>query len=128
MEPSEPTASVGPRPAVALSDRLRADLSRAMRAHDRPTVSVLRTALAAIANAEAPPAEPTPRGAPAPPPEVGRLVDHPRRMLSAADLDQILRAEVDDRRHTMAIYTEAGRNAEAAAMRDEIVILERYLD
>ena len=40
---------------TTVTDRLRSDLRDAMRARDRDAVTALRTALAAIANAEAPP-------------------------------------------------------------------------
>jgi uncharacterized protein len=115
-------ASDAPADWLALPDRLRADLTTAMLDRDQTTVSVLRTTLAAIANAEAPPLPDAP-----PKPVVGRLVEHPRLELSAADLERIVGDEIADRRDTMSRYARAGRDEPAAAMQAEITILERYL-
>ncbi len=92
-------------------------------------MNVLRTTLAAIANAEAPP-PPAPADAPGLPmaPVVGQLVDHPRLVLSDADLDAILRLEIADRQDTIDRYRVAGRDAEAAPLLEELAILRRYLD
>ena len=89
---------------LGLPGRLRADLTRAMLDRDQTAVSVLRTTLAAIANAEAPPLTDPP-----PAPVVGRLVEHRRLELSGADLERIVRDEIADRRDTVARYTHAGR-------------------
>lgn len=104
-------------------ERMRADLPEAMKARDASAVLALRTGLAAIANAEAPamaasvPAEPV----------VGQLVEHDRLELTAADVDRILRHEIDDRLDTIAAIEPHGRDDEAGDLRAEIAVLRRYL-
>lgn len=116
MGTSEPLAT------PSLPGRMRDDLTAAMRARDRRTVAVLRTMLAAFANAEAPP-----RTEPAPTPVVGRLVEHQRLVLTGADLAALVRAEIADRRDTALIYRRVGRSPEADDLDAEVTILERYL-
>jgi hypothetical protein len=103
---------------------MRQDLTRAMKARDRPAVAALRQALTAVANAEAPPAP----GGPSWPPPAGGLVDHPRLQLSDADVDRVLRREIDDREVAIARYAELGRPAEASALRAELATLRSYVD
>ena len=81
---------------MSMEDRMRADLRQAMKDRDGPAVVALRTALAAIANAEAVPDD----GSFAP--THGRLVDHPRRVLTPDDVLAIVRHQIDDRRATIA--------------------------
>ncbi|MBA2282614.1 MAG: GatB/YqeY domain-containing protein [Acidimicrobiia bacterium] len=83
---------------------------------------MLRTALAAIANAEAPPLDTV-----GPAEAVGRLVDHPRLLLAEADLVAVLRAEIADCEDTVARFEACGRADEAAALRDELDVLRAYV-
>jgi uncharacterized protein len=106
---------------TAILDRLRADLRNAMRARDRDTVTALRTALAAIANAEAPPDDGSYRET------HGRLVDHPRLELTGVDVRRILREQVADRHDTLGLIGPGGPAAAIAALRAEIAVLERFL-
>ncbi|HZN13630.1 MAG TPA: GatB/YqeY domain-containing protein [Acidimicrobiales bacterium] len=100
---------------------MRADLSSAMKTRQLDVTRVLRTALAAIANAEAPPQSSAPL-------EVrGRLADLPRLVLTNDDHVRIVAAEIADREDTAAQYERNGRTAEAAEMRTEIAILAAYL-
>ena len=108
-------------PARRLEQRLRDDLSRAMKERDTTAISVLRTTISAIANAEAPPLVDG-----GPKPSIG-LVDHPRLALTDADLDRILRHEIADREDTIERFERGGKDAEAAELRAEIGILQRYL-
>jgi uncharacterized protein YqeY len=112
-------------PAVGLSlpDRLRADLLRARRTRDDAWVSVIRTTLAALANAEAPPLETVVAE-----PSHGRLVEHPRLVLTHDDHQAIVRAELADREDTIARFEQGGATAEADALRHELALLRRYLD
>jgi uncharacterized protein YqeY len=103
---------------------MRSDLARAMKARDRPTVTVLRTALAAITNAEAPARDD--RG-PAPPPVYGRLEQHPRLLLTEADVEQIIRKEIAERETAIGQYVEGGRPFEAESLRVEVAILRGYV-
>ena len=114
-----------PRPSRPLPERMREDLTRALKARDQRSVNVLRTTLAAIANAEAPPA-PAPSAPTAP--VVGQLVEHARLELSDADLQQIVRHEIADRQDTIDRYLAGGRGVEAEPLVEELVILRSYVD
>jgi uncharacterized protein YqeY len=109
--------------SLALVDRMRADLVSALKAGDQPTrVSVLRTTLAAIANAEAPTLDDRTHA-----PTRGRPNEVPRLALGDADLERILAEEIADRRHTLDQYEQAQREEPAALLRNEIAILVDYL-
>ncbi len=119
---------------TAVVSRMRADLTAAMRARDAIRVRALRTALAAIANAEAPAVDLTSgaggaggAGSPPPPAQVGRLVEHLRLVLGAADIDAVLRDEIDDRHDTIAQLAPHHRDEEIDELRREIGVLEPYL-
>lgn len=112
-------------PAVVLTDRMRQDLKVAMRERDQVRVRALRTAMGAIANAEAPPAATDARSS-TDEPDVGRLVEHRRLELSADDLDRILRDEVADREDTARQFEANGRAEEAAVVRAEAAVIDGY--
>ena len=99
---------------------MRADLRRALKDHDRPAVIALRTALAAIANAEAVPDD----GAFTPTRD--QLVDHPRLVLTPADVVAVVRQQIDDRRETIAEIA-AHDGPATADLSAEIDVLERYV-
>lgn len=101
---------------------MHADLTAAMKAGDRIAVRVLRTALAAIANAEAPPVAEV-AGAPV----IGRLVEHGRLVLTAHDIARVLQAEVDDRIETIAQFERGGRHDAADELRTELAVLRPYV-
>ena len=92
-----------------------------MAARDRRLISVLRTTLAAIANAEAQPLDdlPEPIGS-------GRLAEYPARLLSTAEIDAIIDAEIADREDTIEQYLAAGRADAADDLRAEIEIIAGY--
>jgi uncharacterized protein len=113
-------------PAVVMTDRMRRDLTTAMRERDKVQVRALRATLAAIANAEAPPPETDPRST-ADEPVVGELVEHRRLDLSAADLERVLRAEIADRDDTIERFRAVGRTDEADEIRRERSVIERYV-
>jgi uncharacterized protein len=115
----------------ALPSRLRADLTDAMRVHDRDTIPLLRTVLAAIANAEAQPVT----DAPSVPPSSRHIAgaaaglhaaEIPRRELDDQGVRAVVAAERDERlraaEHVEGIEAEAAR-----ALRNEVRLLERYL-
>jgi uncharacterized protein len=108
-----------------LQARLRRGLIEAMKAGDRSAVAALRQTLAAIANAEAPPVRAL-RAVPTEP-EVGRLVEHPRLVLTADDVERIVRAEVDEREAAAVEYRRVARPVEAAAVDAEAAVLRAYL-
>jgi uncharacterized protein YqeY len=94
--------------AVAeLKERLRADLTAAMRARDERTVSTLRMALSAITNAE--------------------VAGDEQVELSDDQVTTLLASEVKKRNDTATIYDDNGRPDAAAKERGEIEILHRYL-
>jgi uncharacterized protein YqeY len=105
-----------------LVERMQADLKAAMRDRDKAAVSVLRTTLAAFANAEAPPM------ADGGGPNHGRLVEHDRIELTDDDLGRIVREEIADREDTIARFEQGGGAGEADVLRTELTILRRYVD
>ena len=109
--------------AVALKDRLRADLKSAMQSKASAEVRVLRTLIAALDNAEAVPREldsnlPLVFGDPA-----GEVA---RRHLDAAAIDALLQTEAESRLAAADDYERHGRGDEAARLRDEAQLIARY--
>ena len=102
---------------------MRSDLKEAMRARDSARVTVLRTALAAFANAEAPPA----RDVPAWPPAEHGASEVARLELNDDDHRRILRELIADREDTTATYDANGRTPDADIVRAEIDVLAAYL-
>jgi uncharacterized protein YqeY len=102
---------------------MRRDLTAAMKARDHPRVSVLRTALAAIANAEAPAAETR-----AWPPPAAGSTEVARLELTDADRRRVITTQIADREDTIAQYERNGHAAEAAVLNDEVTILREYLE
>lgn len=102
-----------------MRERLRADLLAARKRQDHVEVAAIRSLLSALANAEAVPV----------PVSSYRVVegraDVPRRVLTAAEVEAVVRAEVEERRHAADEY--AGRGVETAGLRAEAAVLERYL-
>jgi len=101
---------------------LRRELTVAMRGRDRPAISAIRTALAAIANAEAPPIDAAPTDV------HGRLSEHARIELAEADAVRIVRQQIDDRVATLAEIDGRGRDADADVLRAEASVLNRIVD
>ncbi|WP_078326605.1 GatB/YqeY domain-containing protein [Mycobacteroides salmoniphilum] len=116
--------------AHVLRATMRTDLTAAMKARNGPAVSALRTAIAAIDNAES--------------------VDHTaqktldnthiagatrglgsaevaRRVLSPADVRAILRAQIDDRATEAERYDTLGQAQAAARLREEAGVIAGYL-
>jgi uncharacterized protein YqeY len=112
---------------------LQSALTEAIKSGDRPAVSALRSALAAIANAEAVEAvessedpgvtHPMIAGSV---PGVGATEVARRELTEVAQL-AIVRAEIDARRSAASGYDQAGRPDRAAALRAEADVLARYL-
>jgi uncharacterized protein YqeY len=114
-----------------MRERLREDLAAAMRARDRVAITVLRTTLSAIDNAEAVDVSASePRGT-----SSGHVAgasagvgssDVARRVLSDADIGAIIRGEADERREAAAEYERLGRVDVAEALRREAAVLDGY--
>jgi uncharacterized protein YqeY len=122
-------------------DRLRRALPAAIRARDTVAVAALRSALAAIDNAEAvDPEAVEPQADHAPASDAG---SHPgvagsvagvgagevaRRPLTAWEIEETVRAEVVERQIVARIYEGAGRFDQAERLRREAQLLNAYLD
>jgi uncharacterized protein len=115
----------------SLRERLRGALPAAMKARDRDAVAALRSALAAIENAEAvapPPAAPLQDGV-IPRATAGLGSGEARRIdLSDEQVAAIVRAELDERRSAADDYAGAGQAERAARLTAEADALARHLD
>ncbi len=94
-----------------------------MRARDQAAVRALRTALAAVANAEAPEASEQGWREPV----VGELVEHERLALSVEDVRRILQRQVAERRAAIDEYRVLGKDAEADELAAEVAALEPHI-
>ena len=131
---------MGDRPAAAdagnVRDRLRAALVPAMRARDKVAAAALRSALAAIDNAETVDGGPlTGAGtAAATHPRLAGTVsglgaaEVARRSLSAAQMEDVVRTEVAERLTAASDYERLGRPEQAGRLRSEAAVLEACLD
>jgi uncharacterized protein YqeY len=112
---------------------LRRDLVRALKTRDEATAAALRSALAALANAEAvDAAEPRQATVGGHPTIAGSLVgvgaaEVDRRELAAAEMEAIVRAEVVERVEAAAEYRRLGHNDRATRLEEEADVLRRYL-
>lgn len=106
---------------MSLFARLKVDLGAARRDGDAARLTVIRTLLGAIANAEA--VELGPQH----PREVQGWAEVPRRRLSAEDIRRIVRHEADELRSAAAEYEERGAPLEAARLRRSAEVAEEYL-
>ena len=108
--------------ADALKERLRTDLKAAMRERRSREVGVLRTLIAAIDNAEAVPTDHF-AGRIRRREDVGEVA---RRELDQAALRGIVAAEAQSRL-AAADYDRNGRPDDAARLREEAQLVERYV-
>jgi hypothetical protein len=90
-----------------LKERLRTDLSAAMRARDQVRMRTLRSALTAITNEE--------------------VAGHSARELSDDEVTKVLTREAKKRREAAEAFGSAGRGEQAAAERAEGEVLAGYL-
>jgi uncharacterized protein YqeY len=120
----------GPSDAASpLYTRLRQALPPALKARDQVAVAALRSAVAAIDNAQAVEGPPIPR--------TGGVIagavtglgagEAPRRHLAESDIAAIVDAEVADRRTAADDYERAGQAAAAARLRAEADVLASHL-
>lgn len=96
------------QPDSALRERLRAALKPAMRARDRSAISALRSALGAIDNAEAIDAAEVKAGALEDSAVGLGAAEARRRDLTEADIADIVRREIGERRDAAAEYDRLG--------------------
>jgi uncharacterized protein YqeY len=102
-------------------ERLRAALSAALEQRDAARLAVLRTALAALDNAEAVPDQEHDRGSlalEAVPIGVGTR-EVARRELADEDVERLVRAEIGGRQDAARVYEQAGRHERARRLRQE---------
>lgn len=116
----------------SLRDRLRRALPMAMKAGDPPAVAALRSALAAIDNAEAADPAQAPPGA-GDANVAGSVLglgaaEVERRRLTDAQVDEIVRREVADRESAAREYERAGRPERGDRLRREASALTAFLD
>jgi uncharacterized protein YqeY len=90
-----------------LKDRLRADLTAAMKARDEVRTRTLRMALTAVANEE--------------------VAGKSARELSDDEVLKVLTREAKRRREAASAFEDAGRQDQAAAERSEDAVLAGYL-
>jgi uncharacterized protein YqeY len=91
----------------ALKEKLRTDLSAAMKARDEVRTRTLRMALTAVSNEE--------------------VAGKAARELSDDDVVKVLTREAKKRREAAEAFARAGRAEQAQAERDEGVVLDGYL-
>ncbi len=109
-----------------MRERLRAALKPAMKARDRDAVSALRSALAAIDNAEAVDVGDAKAGALEDSPVGLGAAEARRRDLTAVEIEAIVRREVDERRVAATEYDRLGatdRRDRLTAEADALVAL-----
>jgi uncharacterized protein len=95
------------RRMAAMKDRLRADLTAAMKARDEVTVRTLRMALTSVTKEE--------------------VAGSSARELSDDEVLAVLTREAKRRREAADAFAAAGRDEQAAAERAEGVVLDAYL-
>lgn len=107
---------------MSTRERLRQDLVAAIRSRDRIEISMIRTLIAAIENAEAVAAEPSAEVL------IGLNHDRPRRRLTGEQITAIVareRAEVAD---AVERYRELGLDAELGELQARVAIIDRYTE
>ena len=92
---------------TTLKDRIKADLTEAMKAHDDVTRDTLRMVLSAISNVE--------------------VAGDEAIVLTDEQVFVVLRSEAKKRTEAAQIYADAGRTEAAAKERSECAVIERYL-
>jgi uncharacterized protein len=114
---------------VVLAERLRDALRAAIKARDRVAVSALRSALAAIENAEAVEGTGAARRGLAIEQSPGLGGAEVRRLdLAEADVIRIVRAEIADREAAARTYASAGQADRAELLLAEAAALRAHLD
>ncbi|MBB4685577.1 polyprenol phosphomannose-dependent alpha 1,6 mannosyltransferase MptB [Amycolatopsis jiangsuensis] len=117
----------------AMRADLRDDLKVALKSRDRAAVTALRSALAAIDNAEAVPVGPTVDTTVGNERVAGVAVglgaaEVPRRDLTDADVRSIVENEVRERTEAAEQYERLGRAEQAEQLRAEAAVLQRHLE
>jgi uncharacterized protein len=106
---------------MSLRERLKADLKSALKARQLPVVTVLRSALSEIDNAEAVELDASMVSV------VGRLNDVPRKVLTEDQIRDILQVEANEIQGSLVEYQRLGKHEEAKKLHVEWEVLARYL-
>lgn len=115
-----------------MRSRMRRDLTSALKARDGTVVAAVKSALAAIDNAEAvaydraPPQESNSEHIAGATAGAGSS-DVPRRMLSEVEMKTIVRGQVEERCEAADLYEKLGREGQATRLRREAAVLTEYL-
>ena len=112
--------------------RLRQDLTAALRARDQVAIAALRSAIAAVDNAESVDATSANSNAASSQHIAGATAgagssDAPRRELGHHDVISIVRGEVDERLQAADQYERLGQVDQAKRLRGEAGVLRAYL-
>ena len=95
------------RGVTTFKDRIKADITEAMRAREEAKLSTLRMVLSAIQNAE--------------------VAGDEAIVLTDDQTIKVLQSEAKKRAESAQIYADAGRTEAAAKERAELVVIEAYL-
>lgn len=110
--------------ASALKARLRTDLRSAMKNKRTPETNLIRALIAAIDNAEAPPA----KAASTQHRFLDGSAETERLPLSPSDLRQIVLAEIEAREHAATELEHHNQKARAEILRTEAELTRRYIE
>ncbi len=108
---------------VELRKRMSNDLRAAMKKRDKAAVSLLRTLMAALDNAEAV----TVDLSTLPKVATTERYEVPRKELTSAEVQQLLERELAERQRAHAGYVALGLDDEATRMQTEIELVASYL-
>jgi uncharacterized protein YqeY len=116
-----------------LQERLGLALHAALRARDPAAMAALRSALTAIANAEAIGTDTLPAAGTSSQHVAGAAAglgatEVPRRALTQAGIEAIVRTEIAERQHAAVQYAEAGHAERAVRLQNEARVLLAVLD
>lgn len=106
--------------ASAIRDRLNGDLVSAMKSRDSIEIAALRSLMSALDNASAVPTDKSNTS------NFGRVDDVPRKTLSVEECENVLAGEARNRSTAAEEYERLGRHREAARLRAELAVIERY--
>jgi uncharacterized protein YqeY len=104
--------------AVEMKARMRGDLMGALKEKRADEIAVLRSLLAAIDNAEAPPIDTAPA--------FGTSAEVERLLLTEAQLRQVLRREMEEREQAAEELARLGQRERADALLRQSEIAGRY--
>ena len=112
---------------MSIREDLQSALTEAMKAHDQTAVGALRSALGAIANAEAVPITIVPAAGAIEAAVGWGAAEADRLLLSDDEQREVVRHEIDERLTAIAQYDELGRSDAAEKLRHEVATLEPLL-